>query len=273
MSQYKIGEFSKRSSVSIDTLRFYEKMHLLHPRHQPDNHYRWYSDYDLLDLMQVRLMRSMEIPIAALQSNAGSNLNELYASVTAQADFLEQQIAELTAKLDRFKRIQRELDECKHQIGTCKRVRFPLMYCLYYDQPTTDAHTQNLIAQWCSNISYVHLTFHLPQAQFSLPPEQPMTAVMGIGILADYAAHCGIEPVPPIVVSETGSGIRALLCISDPLHPRREELEPVFTYLRDTNQKSKGDWHYRLRFLEHQPDGSMRCYIAVRVYTEPSERT
>ena len=265
MKRYKIREFSRRSGVNIDTLRFYEKMDLLHPYHQPDNNYRFYTDHDLLNLMQIRLMRSMDIPISALQKQGTQNLEELYASVSAQVDALEGEIALLTQRLNRFKRIQRELEQCKTQIGTCSIIELPHLHAMYYDEESTNhPDFAQQVASWCGHIPYVHLSCRLSAGELEKPEDAPLNAVVGIGMLADYADSCGITPIPPAVSMLPEPSLRVLLCMRDPLHPTREELAPVFAHLEKLRLKRKGDFYYRLRFMERTPDGDTRCYVALR---------
>ena len=269
MKRYKISEFSEYSGVNVDTLRFYEKMGLLHPYHHPENNYRFYSDYDLLNLMQIRLMRSMDIPIAALQKQETRNLHELHNSISAQVDALESEIAVLSQRLDRFKRIQKELAECKTQISECSIIQLPHLYALYYDEESIqNPHFTQQVTAWCKHIPYVHLTCRLSSSEFTKPTGDTLNAVLGIGILADYAASCGIVPIPPAVSMMPEKTFRILLCISDPLHPTREELMPVWDHLARLHIRSKGDWYYRLRFIERTPDGNTQCYIGLRFSIE-----
>lgn len=269
MKRYKISEFSRRSGVNIDTLRFYEKMNLLHPYHRPDNNYRFYTDHDLLNLMQIRLMRSMDIPISTLKKQGTQNLDELYASVSAQVDALEDEIARLTKKLDRFKRIQRELEDCKTLIGDCSIIQLPHLHAMYYDEESTQhPDFAQQVAAWCEHIPYVHLSCRLNANELAKPENEPLNAVVGIGMLADYAASCGITPIPPAVTMLPETSLRVLLCIRDPLHPTREELAPAFAHMSRLHLKSTGNWYYRLRFMERTPDGDTRCYVALRFGVE-----
>lgn len=269
MKRYRISEFSKRSGISADTLRFYEKTGLLHPCHQAENNYRMYSDYDLLELMQLRLMRSMGMPISALKKQGTQNLDELYASVNTQAEALQAEIAVLTGRLERFRRIQQELEECKTRIGEYVIHELPPLYALYYDEESTrDPRFAQQVAAWCEHIPYVHLTCRLPAAELAKPAGETLNAVPGIGMLADYAASCGITPAAPAVTMLPEKNLRILLCIRDPLHPTREELAPAFALLSRLHLRSTGDWYFRLRFMERTPDGDMRCYVALRFVVE-----
>ena len=69
MKRYKIHEFSRRSGVPSDTLRYYEKMGLLYSRREEQNSYRTYDDHDLLMVSQLRMMRGVDVPLSMLKYN------------------------------------------------------------------------------------------------------------------------------------------------------------------------------------------------------------
>jgi len=52
-SPMKIGELSKQTSVSIDTIRYYEKRGLIPPAARTQSGYRQYSDGDALSDMSL----------------------------------------------------------------------------------------------------------------------------------------------------------------------------------------------------------------------------
>ena len=58
----KIKEVEKQLSISSHALRYYEKMHLIHP-HRDENGYRDYNMQDIDRLKKIRFLRELEIPI------------------------------------------------------------------------------------------------------------------------------------------------------------------------------------------------------------------
>ena len=76
-SYYRIGEVSRATSLSKDTLHFYDKIGLLCPEHvDPRNGYRYYSLRNLWQLDIIAACRKLNIPldtvrqILSLQDNA-----------------------------------------------------------------------------------------------------------------------------------------------------------------------------------------------------------
>ncbi|MFC6182067.1 MerR family transcriptional regulator [Lactiplantibacillus daowaiensis] len=73
---YHIGEFAQRVALSIDTLRYYEKLGLLQPKR--DNHQqRLYSDQDLTWLAFIKRLKQIGMPMRDIQT---------YAKLRAQGD-------------------------------------------------------------------------------------------------------------------------------------------------------------------------------------------
>ena len=76
-SYYRIGEVSRATGLSKDTLHFYDKIGLLSPDHvDPQNGYRYYSLRNLWQLDIITTCRKLNIPldtvrqILSLQDNA-----------------------------------------------------------------------------------------------------------------------------------------------------------------------------------------------------------
>lgn len=55
-STYTVKEISNKLSMSIDTLRYYDKINLLSPK-RGDNQYRYYDQHDILKLQYVGVMK------------------------------------------------------------------------------------------------------------------------------------------------------------------------------------------------------------------------
>lgn len=61
---YRIGEVSRVTGISKDTLHFYNKIGLLVPDHiDPDNQYRYYSLRNLWQLDIITTCRKLNIPL------------------------------------------------------------------------------------------------------------------------------------------------------------------------------------------------------------------
>lgn len=101
-----IGEFSKLCSVTVKTLRHYEKMRLLIP-HEVDQwtHYRYYSVEQMECMQRIKELKSLGLSldeIAQMQENEtltmeGDLLRERIEQTISQIEILKQRLSKLQA--------------------------------------------------------------------------------------------------------------------------------------------------------------------------------
>ena len=97
----KIGELSKVSGCSIQTIRYYEKEGLLSPSSRSEGNFRLYDEKALKKLEFVKHCRSLDIPLSDIKTlvelknkpeESCSSVNNLIAN---QLDLVNQRIKEL----------------------------------------------------------------------------------------------------------------------------------------------------------------------------------
>lgn len=82
-----IKEVSIIVDISPQNIRYYEKVNLIQPYHNPINQYREYTEADIERLKQIKLLRSLEVPIETIQ--------QLYQEKTDLATILSNQMEHL----------------------------------------------------------------------------------------------------------------------------------------------------------------------------------
>ncbi|MCF2917614.1 Cd(II)/Pb(II)-responsive transcriptional regulator [Pseudoalteromonas elyakovii] len=99
----KIGQLSKVSGCSIQTIRYYEKEGLLNLPSRSEGNFRLYDDRALKELEFVKHCRSLDIPLADIKTllelknkpeESCSSINNLIAN---QLELVNQRIKELKA--------------------------------------------------------------------------------------------------------------------------------------------------------------------------------
>lgn len=97
----KIGQLSKISGCSIQTIRYYEKEGLLNLPSRSEGNFRLYDDRALRELEFVKHCRSLDIPLADIKTllelknkpeESCSSINNLIAN---QLELVNQRIKEL----------------------------------------------------------------------------------------------------------------------------------------------------------------------------------
>ncbi|MBK6325993.1 MAG: MerR family transcriptional regulator [Chloroflexi bacterium] len=108
----KISEVSEQSGLSVDTLRYYEKIGLLPPVNRTDSGIRNFDELDLRRVNFIKCMRAAGLPIEVLI--------EYYAlvqqgdeTIEARKQILQKQRAQLVTKMAEM---QETLDLLNHKI-------------------------------------------------------------------------------------------------------------------------------------------------------------
>jgi DNA-binding transcriptional MerR regulator len=266
MKRYRISAFSKRSGIPADTLRYYEKLKLIAPVRQDLNDYRTYDDHDLIMAMQLRMMRSVDVPLSLLHPDENPHtLSAIERHLTAEETNLTAHINALEAKRRRVQVLTSELEECRLSAGKCREVEYPETLNLDLPDEVTDDALAAMIARWQSNQPFIHLYCVLDEEELRAPGAGPMKARLGLGVLASYADRLNLPVDQHVVRKAPSQGVRCVLKVRDPLHPLPEEFLPLTQYLTETGRTTTGSWQYRIRFIDKQADGSQICYIAIRV--------
>lgn len=108
----KISEVSEQSGLSVDTLRYYEKIGLLPPVNRTDGGIRDYSEIDLKRVDFIKCMRSAGLPIEVLLAYF-ELVQQGDETIEARKEILLEQRAQLLA---RMAEMQETLDLLNHKI-------------------------------------------------------------------------------------------------------------------------------------------------------------
>lgn len=98
----KIGEFAKRSGVTVKTLLHYDKIGLLKPSQKTEAGYRIYCEEDFLKLQQITTLKFIGLPlneISHILYESGENLENM---INIQKKALEEKKKHIDAVIDVF---------------------------------------------------------------------------------------------------------------------------------------------------------------------------
>jgi len=115
----KIGELAKLTGCSVQSIRFYEKEHLLSAPRRSDGNYRLYSQSNLEQLTFIKHCRNLDITLAEIKQ-----LLELKRSPETQCkevnNLIDSHISQINTRI-------LELNKLKDSLGTlrakCSTVR------------------------------------------------------------------------------------------------------------------------------------------------------
>ena len=119
---YKIGEVSKLTGLTADTLRYYEKYGLLQKVSRNESGVRLYSDQDLSNLAFIKRAQHMNFSLAEIKDllhmrqNPQNARNEVRLLTQAKLDDINQHLDELTTLKNELTLL---LNLCQASEGGC----------------------------------------------------------------------------------------------------------------------------------------------------------
>ena len=67
MQHYLIHQLAKKTQLPVDTVRFYEKKHLIIPSYRAENNYKYYDEATLKRLQFIKQCRGLDMSLAEIQ--------------------------------------------------------------------------------------------------------------------------------------------------------------------------------------------------------------
>lgn len=140
-ASFQIGDLAKRTALSIDTIRFYERRRLLPTAARSAGRFRLYTANDIERLRFVRRMQGLGFSLEQIKELMGIRADKAHACASVR-QFLRTKLAEVTVKIRELQQLESEL---KTDLRKCNRAlkQQPGKTCacpvLEEDQPTSNA--------------------------------------------------------------------------------------------------------------------------------------
>ena len=116
---FKIGEIADIFSISVQTLRHYEDIGLLHPSYiDPDTHYRYYGVEQTEVLNTIRYLRALDTPLTSIHSFLDNR------NIPAMEEMLLHQKDEISQRLSLLEDMQKKIDRRLQILNDAKETIF-----------------------------------------------------------------------------------------------------------------------------------------------------
>lgn len=122
-----IGEVAKKYGVSVDTLRYYEKIHLLIPRRNRKG--RFYTERELVKLEQILLMKKLLFSLEEIKGileideliDRGIEKGEVLTNEVDKMEYeIKRKYSEILQKEQQLSYIKKHLEELLQKIKEYK---------------------------------------------------------------------------------------------------------------------------------------------------------
>lgn len=105
---FQIGELSKRSELSVDAIRFYERRKLLPTPIRTAGRFRLYTENDVERLHFIRQMQTLGFSLAEITRLAQLRADKGHACESVR-EFLRTKLAEVAVKIEDLEQVQADL--------------------------------------------------------------------------------------------------------------------------------------------------------------------
>jgi DNA-binding transcriptional MerR regulator len=116
---FQIGELAKRSDLSVDAIRFYERRKLLPTPIRTAGRFRLYTDNDVERLRFIRQMQTLGFSLSEINRLAQLRADKNHACESVR-EFLKAKLAEVAVKIEELHQVQAELKadlrKCNHAL-------------------------------------------------------------------------------------------------------------------------------------------------------------
>jgi Cd(II)/Pb(II)-responsive transcriptional regulator len=113
----KIGELAKFTGVKVETIRYYEKEHLLTEPDRTRGNYRLYSPYHVEQVRFIRYCRGLGMSLEKVRILIEARETPSGSCLTVNA-LLDEKIAEVDARVDELHKLQDQLRQLR---GLCQQ--------------------------------------------------------------------------------------------------------------------------------------------------------
>jgi DNA-binding transcriptional MerR regulator len=114
---FQIGELAKRTALSIDAIRFYERRKLLPPAFRSAGRFRLYTTDDVKRLRFVQRMRRLGFSLEEVRQLMAIRADKAHVCAAVR-QFLKAKLDGVTTKIRELQRLETEL---KADLGKCSR--------------------------------------------------------------------------------------------------------------------------------------------------------
>jgi DNA-binding transcriptional MerR regulator len=107
-SAFQIGELAKRSHLTVDAIRFYERRKLLPAPVRTTGRFRLYTDNDVGRLRFIRQMQALGFSLTEITRLAQLRTDKDHACESVR-EFLKAKLAEVAVKIQELQQVEAEL--------------------------------------------------------------------------------------------------------------------------------------------------------------------
>jgi DNA-binding transcriptional MerR regulator len=111
---YHTGQFARKASVTVRTLRYYDRVGLLVPSHHTESGYRLYTDADLLRLQRILALKFLGFSLEEIKQCLRVGPTALHESLALQKTMMCERRTQLDSVIKAIEETQETLQANEH---------------------------------------------------------------------------------------------------------------------------------------------------------------
>ncbi|MGI6193702.1 MAG: MerR family transcriptional regulator [Christensenellales bacterium] len=261
---YKIGEFSRYSGVSIDTLRHYERCGILCPQIDSTNGYRLYTDGDFITLMNIRQQRGMDITLPEIaEYQQGHSLNEQLTRYDEQIRQLDEKIQHLQLLKQRCIARQNSIRSVKSNLGKIVQVNCRPAYHLFFHtlESLPSEQARVLVEKWVQSMPFAGYFVSVTPNDLT---NGPLNLQLGLSADLRYVGEFSLPIHSPVKAMMGGPGFQYTMAVEDLFSLTLEDLRPALDYAAQRNCVVSDDVCFAIDAIEYRPGLPPLYYVQMR---------
>ena len=180
-----IRQLSRRLGVSTDTIRHYREIGMIHPDIQP-NGYCLYDEDDLIRILSIREMRSMDISLPeAKDFVCQKSVTEYNDWLALREQSLRHQIYDLELRLSRLKETQVYASCGVRLMNGVEEFDGPATWALSAVGTNKQAMVGDLLQEWVDHFPFTYVSATIPLQSLN-NTAHPLQIAIGVGSLIRY---------------------------------------------------------------------------------------
>ena len=166
--EYKVSDLARLLDLSAETIRYYESIRLINPRHDEDNRYRYFLSTDFSRLYNVKMLRSLGFGLQEIRSFFyEKDIPHQKEAALEHAAFLEKELEELK------RRIQ-VLGVMTEELGDMERLEYtaePAENLDFWLVPFRSDYSYDISSETAENIKQLLSKHSIPRYSYLLTAE------------------------------------------------------------------------------------------------------
>jgi len=118
----KIGELAAAAQCTVETIRYYEKEHLLPKAERTGGNYRLYDDHHLERLRFIRNCRALDMSHEEVRLLL-RQLDNASADCQPVNDLIDEHIGHVEMRIAELRQLKKQLADLRHQCRSKKSIR------------------------------------------------------------------------------------------------------------------------------------------------------